>query len=127
MTLPEFLDHMASTPFVDGQNDCALVVADWTMQATGCADPAFDLRGQYSTPLGRERLLRRHGGLKAVMTVCAERAGLARTRRPKRGDIGLVRIAGQSIAAICLGDLWAAKGEGLVVERASRVIAAWRI
>lgn len=125
--LEQFLEDMAATPFVDGQSDCALTIADWVMLAKGCPDPAHDLRGQYSTALGRERLLKRRGGLKAVMAVCAGRAGLETTRKPKRGDIGIVSIAGQRLAAICLGETWAAKGQGLVVERPSRIIQAWSV
>lgn len=125
--LEQFLETMAATPFVDGQADCALTVADWVMVAKGCPDPAPDLRGQYSTALGRERLLKRRGGLKAVMQACADRAGLEPTRKPQRGDVGLVAMSGQRLAAICLGKQWAAKGQGLVVETPSRVIKAWRV
>lgn len=125
--LDEFLETMAATPFVDGQADCALTIADWVMAATGCPDPAHDLRGQYSTALGRERLLKRRGGLKAVMQVCADRAGLTSTRRPKRGDIGIVAMSGQRLAAICLGKTWAAKGQGLVVAVPTSVIQAWSV
>jgi hypothetical protein len=127
MTLDQFLETMAATPFVDGQSDCALTIADWVMAATGCPDPAHDLRGEYSSALGRERLLMRRGGLKAVMQVCADRAGLAATRTPRRGDIGLVVMNGQRLAAICLGKQWAAKGAGLVVGAPSRVVKAWRV
>lgn len=125
--LEQFLETMAATPFVDGKADCALTIADWVMVARGCPDPAHDLRGQYSTALGRERLLKRRGGLKAVMTVCAERAGLEPTRRPKRGDVGIVAMSGQRLAAICLGKSWAAKGQGVVVEVPTRVIQAWSV
>ena len=124
--LDAFLEDMAATPFVDGQNDCALCVADWVMLATGCADPAGRLRGRYATALGRERLLRRLGGLEAVMTECAARAALTETTSPERGDIGLVTMSGHPLAAICLGPHWAAKGAGLVVEPAV-VIKAWRV
>lgn len=118
---------MAATPFVDGTADCALTVADWVMAATGCPDPADHLRGRYRTALGRERLLRRQGGLEAVMTVCAAKAGLSETTNPVRGDVGLIRTGGQTLAAICLGGRWAAKGQGVLVAPADAVLKAWRV
>lgn len=127
MTLEQFLDRMASTPFVDGLSDCALTVADWTMVRTGCADPAHDLRGRYASPSARWKLLKGLGGLKTVMARCAERAGLESTSRPRREDIGLVVFDRRPTAAICLGDRWAAKGDGLVVAKPKRIIAAWRV
>jgi hypothetical protein len=126
--LDDFVEDMARRPFRDGSADCALTVADWVILATGCADPAADLRGRYRTPLGRERLLRRRGGLLAVITVCAARAGLDETQDPTRGDIGLIEVAGQPLAAICLGLRWAIKSShGVTVEPAGRVVRAWRV
>lgn len=126
--LDDFLDTMAATPFADGTADCALTVADWVMVATGCADPAAHLRGRYRTPLGRERLLRRLGGLEVVMADCASRAGLTETSTPERGDIGLIQWAGVELAAICLGSRWVVKAtEGVVVQPADEVIRAWRV
>lgn len=125
--LEQFLDEMAATPFVDGESDCALTVADWVMAAKGCSDPAAHLRGRYASASGRERLLRGMGGLKQVMATCAERAGLEPTRKPQRGDVGLVIMGKRPVAAICLGERWAAKGEGVVVEKPRRIIKAWRV
>lgn len=127
VTLEEFLDRMASEPFVDGQADCALTVADWVMARNGCSDPAHDLRGRYASPSGRQKVLKGRGGFRAVMTLCATRAGLERTAKPQREDVGLVVFGKRPTAAICLGERWAAKGDGLVVEKPRRVIAAWRV
>lgn len=127
MTLDQFLDRMAATPFRDGRSDCALTVADWVVDQRGCPDPAADLRGRYGSPSARQKLLKGRGGFRRVMEVCAERAGLERTRRPVRGDVGLVVFGKRPTAAICLGDRWAAKGAGVVVETPRRIIVAWRI
>lgn len=126
--LDAFLEDMARRPFVDGAADCALTVADWVALATGCADPADHLRGRYRTALGRERLLRRLGGLEAVMGVCADKAGLALTTNPVRRDVGLIVAAGQELAGICLGRRWAIKSsKGLTVEPADRIVRAWSV
>lgn len=125
--LDRFLETWASRPFREGERDCALQVADWVRINTGI-DPAADLRGRYSTPTGMVRLLRRRGGLCAVMTACAEIAGLEETAEPVRGDVGLIRLpGGQEVAGICTGRLWAvAASSGLFGSRAE-VVRAWRI
>lgn len=125
--LDAFLERIAATPFVDGQSDCALTIADWVILATGCPDPADHLRGQYDSPLQRERLLRRLGGLETVVEDCARRALLPETLGPRRGDIGVVRVGKQVLTAICLGERWAIKGEGVVVAAADHVYRAWRV
>ncbi|WP_292051629.1 MULTISPECIES: DUF6950 family protein [unclassified Brevundimonas] len=125
--LDRFLERMAATPFEDGVCDCVLNVADWIM-ACGCPDPAEPWRGRYRTALGRERLLKRNGGLQAVVEAGAERAGLFTCANPVRGDVGLVRIYDQTFAAICLGRGWAIKSSrGLTVVRPETVIKAWRV
>lgn len=116
---------MARQPFRDGETDCVLTVADWVV-LNGRPDPAAPFRGRYRTALGRERIVRREGGMLAVMDAGAERAGLQPTENPLRGDVGLVEMAGHRLAAICTGALWAAKGEGLTVG-ASEVLKAWRV
>nr|WP_314431402.1 hypothetical protein [uncultured Brevundimonas sp.] len=125
--LDAFLEVMARRPFVDGRHDCALTVAEWVTVATGCPDPAAHLRGRYSTALGRERLLRRLGGLEAVMIDCAHRAGRSETANPVRGDVGLIESRGQQLAAICLGERWAIQGAGIEVRTVERVIRAWSV
>lgn len=125
--LDAFLEQMAATPFVDGETDCALTCADWVMLATGCADPAQHLRGQYASALQRERLLRRLGGLEAVVSDCARRAHLTETSEPSRGDIGVVSLAHQPLSAICLGERWAIKSSRGVVVEPALVLKAWSV
>jgi len=126
--LDAFLERMAATPFVDGKADCALTVADWVMAATGCPDPAADLRGRYATALGRERLLKRRFGLHAVMAGCAIKANLVPTTNPVRGDVGMIRHGRQSFAAICLGARWAVKSSrGLDALKPDEIISAWSV
>lgn len=124
--LSTFLDEMARRPFADGSADCLMTVADWVVR-NGRPDPAAPFRGRYRTALGRTRIVRREGGLDAVMTAGAARAGLTATTNPVRGDVGLIVSRGQTLAAICLGERWAMKGPGLVVGPADDVLKAWRL
>ena len=124
--LAAFLDDMARRPFADGTADCILTVANW-VALNGHPDPAEPFRGRYRSALGRERIVRREGGMLATMEAGAARAGLQPTENPKRGDVGLIVCKAQAIAAICLGERWAMKGPGLVVEPADELLKAWSI
>lgn len=97
------------------------------MDARGCADPAAHLRGRYSTPLGRERLLRRLGGMEAVVETCAANAKLDEAHEPRRGDVGVIEHSGRQYGAICIGERWALQGDGLVTLVPDRVVRAWRV
>lgn len=124
--LDNFLDDLARQPFIDGAADCVLSVADWIV-LRGHRDPAEPYRGRYRTALGRQRLIRKSGGLPALMSEGAARADLIKTTNPVRGDVGLIVAHGQTVAAICLGERWAIKGDGLVVAPAERVLMAWEV
>lgn len=127
--LAGFLDRAARTPFAYGADDCCLWLADWLV-ALGRPDPAAHLRGRYRTALGCARVLKREGGVLAVVGACAEAAGLVRTHAPRLGDVGVVTEltarGEQRVGGICLGPRWAMRGEGLVVATASP-IAAWSV
>lgn len=125
--LEVFLERIACRTFDDGTADCGLALADWVMEARGCTDPAAHLRGRYSTPLGRHRLLRRLGGMEAVVAGCAANAGLDEAPEPQRGDVGVIEHGGRQYGAICLGERWALQGDGLVTLVPDRVVRAWRV
>lgn len=131
--LGAYLRAAARTPFVWGEDDCALWVAGWITLRTG-HDFAAPYRGRYHTALGCWRLLRREGGLLALFE--RDLAGLQRIWDPaaaQAGDVGVVLGAGSRpgrltlVAAICTGPRWAARGGAckLVVGPAP-VAAAWR-
>lgn len=124
--LGAFLERMTVEPFVDGASDCILTVADWIV-LNGRPDPAEPYRGRYSTVRQRRKLIAEACGIHALMAGGAIRSGLKWTEQPQRGDVGLIRIGRQKIAAICLGERWAMKGDGLVVAAADEVLMAWSI
>jgi hypothetical protein len=131
MTLDDFLEQMTTTPFVDGQCDCVLNVADWVLAVTG-VDPAAGLRGTYDTVKGRNRVLRRQGGLRAAMAQGAARAGLQPTKTPVRGDVGLITkrhvVRQVPMAAIFMGRSWAVKSkDGLAAIEPDNVLDAWSV
>lgn len=125
--LDAFLEEAAAKRFRDGTWDCALMVAAWVERATG-VDGASPWRARYSTRRGWVRILKREGGIEAVIAQGAALAGLSEAPRPRRGDIGIARQPnGELMAGICLGDRWASAGlRGLAVCQAETV-RAWRV
>jgi len=121
-----FLERMTVEPFEDGVSDCILTVADWIV-LNGYPDPAEPYRGRYSTARERRKLIVEAGGIHALMAAGSSRSGLRSTERPHPGDVGLIRLGRRKIAAICLGERWAMKGDGLVVAAADEVLMAWSI
>lgn len=126
--LDDFLELMAGRGLVWGESDCALALADWVSQATGCADPAEHLRGRYSSAFGAARFIAKAGGLDHLIGECAASAGLKETSAPGRGDIGVLRLGSALFGAICTGSgSWVIQSSaGLFGVRGSPVIA-WEV
>lgn len=125
--LDAFLAEAEGREFIDGTWDCALMVAAWVERVTGI-DGAASWRAHYSTRFGWLRILKREGGIEAVIAKGAAAANLKETATPVRGDIGVARLpSGDLMAGICLGERWASAGmNGLAVCRAAPV-RAWRV
>ena len=130
--LSEFLRKQSGRPFEWGSSDCSLFLADWWRHVHG-ADPAAHLRGTYSTPEGKDAVLRQHRNLQRLVTAVAAQAGAPRTRAPNTGDFGLIAVAGRPYGAICTGRVagkscWVARSEtGLTFLTNPRILRAWSI
>lgn len=125
--LTAHLHRGMSEPFARPQSDCCFFVADWVELCTGI-DPAADLRGRYHNLAGALRLVTLWGGFETMWRVHMALAGFNTTREPQDGDVGVViDAAGQTVAAIRVGDKWAAKSAtGLAIED-FRMVVAWSI
>ncbi len=125
--LDAYLWRAAEEPFAWGRRDCSLFPADWVLELCG-DDPAAPWRGRYRTERGCRRLLKREGGLAALMTRACVAAGMMDRpiARLEAGDVGLViartACAVELVPAICTG------GHGAAVRSQRGVIfgkAAW--
>lgn len=125
--LDAFLEEAAATRFHDGTWDCALMVAAWVERVTG-KDGATPWRGRYATRIGWMRILKRAGGIEAVIAQGTALAGLEETREPRRGDIGVARQPnGELMAGICLGDRWASAGTRGLAACVAEPVRTWRV
>lgn len=124
-----FLDRAWRTPFEWGRFDCILFLADWSVEI-GAGDPAQPFRSGYRSPLGAARIIRKAGGLAALVAREFEPLGWMRTDGPEAGDIGIVRTVtanGESeVGGLCLGDRCAVIGPAGLLISDTRFEAAWR-
>lgn len=88
--LTAYLEREAARPSAFwGERDCYMFVCNWVRLTRG-VDPATRYRGQYSTELGCLRLLKRDGGLEAIMDSTFASVGIHRTGFAKDGDAVMI-------------------------------------
>lgn len=131
--LTDFLDAWEGRRGVWGQHDCALWTADWGLILTGI-DGGARWRGTYDDENGCISVLRRDGGLVAVVGEGTALMGFTPLPDPltaQRGDIGVVEVGvargDPLLAAICVGRTWAALSERGVRYLRAQPIASWRV
>jgi hypothetical protein len=129
MDVAAHVETMRRTPFAWGRFDCITALADWSF-ALGAGDPAADYRGRYATPLGAQKIIRKAGGLGALVGREFERCGWVRTSIPAAGDIGLVTIKTDhgpaEAGGLCLGDRWAVLFVTGVMVGQFAPVSVWR-
>jgi hypothetical protein len=99
--LLEFFRANAGLPFRYGERDCLLWLADWGKALAG-VDAAAGWRGRCSTALGAARILKREGGMVAIVEKAFAPLGWRRTEAPRCGDLAVVATARGSMGAIML-------------------------
>lgn len=124
------LHRSMAQPFVWGQSDCMLDVADYLHLLTGY-DCATRYRGLYSTALECHRLSGFLTDPILPFRNCVDEFPLAEISAPGRGDVGVITVIEgrkpHNVGAICLGKNWAVKAEhGLVIGAAREILAAWK-
>lgn len=124
MTFAEYVESEAEKPFILGENDCAHFIARWTLARTGRDGLAIfnGLRRDIAAELvARDHLLR------AVYQGCRS-IGLARTKAPIAGDIGVIRTERHRCAIKTSRGWMFRTEEGLASapDEDCRLLMAWR-
>ena len=88
--LAAWLSEQGRRPWVWGECDCTMWVADWIKAVSGI-DPAERYRGRYRTQRGAEHVLKHRGGFVQMVGWRMDDAGFARTAAPGDGDVGIVK------------------------------------
>ncbi|WP_304615834.1 DUF6950 family protein [Paracoccus sp. (in: a-proteobacteria)] len=107
-------------PWVWGETDCTMWVADWCKLRFG-HDPAAAFRGAYDDEAGAARLIA--GGL--AETIRPWMPPLRETASPVSGDVGIVCVDGRQVAAICCGPVWAFRTVRGICEAPLKPLIAW--
>lgn len=124
--LAEFLAAGAQTPFEWGKEDCCLFACDWVLSQRG-VDPARRFRGRYATEKQARRIIRREGGLLAVVSAEMTAAGLTETIDPLPGDVGVVATDQGEALAIRSRVGWVAKAPFGITAAQFIVMKAWSV
>lgn len=126
MALHAFLAQASEQPFIWGERDCALWVADWIATVRG-TDPAQAIRGRYRTAAGCARFLAREGGLPALASRLLAAIGLSDTASPQAGDVGLVETTLGPVMMICTGPVWAWKAPRGLLFTPAFPVKVWSV
>jgi hypothetical protein len=128
-SIARFMASLARRQWEWGKTDCLMVLADWINERRGF-DPAAAWRGAYSTQEECDRILKRSGGIVALVDMVLH--GICpRTDKPEAGDIAIVRTPKRT-GAICVSAddrALLSVDRGLMIVRASILptVAAWRV
>lgn len=118
------LRRWACEPFDIVTDNCGISVMTYVGLATGCPVPLWlKAFGR----LGVARLMDRDAAFIDAARRALAQMGCTETDAPRHGDVGLVDLTNGLTAAICLGDLWAARGvtEAVIGPATHRI--AWRV
>ena len=91
--LAAFLSRSAAEPFVYGESDCSMFLANWVREVTG-RDPAGELRRAYSDEPGWRSLVAEAGGLAVLVGRLALVAGLSPVATPGEARVGDIAVVG---------------------------------
>ena len=130
------LHRWAAKPFIWGETDCMLCLAEWVLRVTG-RDPAAAVRGVYDS---RGSCQRETGFLRnPIMAVeaCLDTiGGLPRVDTPQPGDMAVLMLLDSEgrispCGALWLGSAWGCKGpDGVTTlspHAVSKVLAIWGV
>lgn len=128
--LQTYVMDVAGKPWIDGENDCCTLAADWTV-VRGHSDPMERWRGQYSTEVEAKAFIEDYGGLVSLWLVGMADAGIEETDTPEIGDIGIVRVLGENgpelVGAICSGRRWQMRSPRGIYAGKIKPLIAWRV
>ncbi|MDG9890554.1 DUF6950 family protein [Pseudomonas juntendi] len=122
--LHETIQAAFERPFLWGEFDCCLFVADCAAAICG-VDPAKEYRGRYKTEIGAKRVIAStHGSVEAVLDTYFERIDV---QFAQRGDIvSFEGASGKCVAVLWSDRYWAATEFGAAAVDCQPLVA-WRV
>ena len=115
------------TPFEYGKHDCMIWPANIVRAfCPDDPDPAADFRGRYATEIGAARILKREGGMAALMSARYEEVPPLCIRR---GDFVLTETVNGETLGICVGSKFAVAQEprGVRLYEMKHAVKGWKV
>ncbi|MCX5513415.1 DUF6950 family protein [Kaistia algarum] len=129
MKLQGFLTEYGARPWVWGEVDCCLVMADWLIE-NGYQDCAAHLRGTYRTEADLNTILDAAGGVLPIVKACFALIPLELSSTPDAGSVGVIGDRSnihRQWGAIFDGVRWQVRLKGGMVQFSAPLLACWRI
>jgi len=130
--LYRFLNQQIGRPFVWGENDCCLILADWIREVYGY-DPAEHLRFTYDSASSCQRHTRFFTNPVSVVASMAEDVcNFSRTDSFVKGDVGILYLPVDKkmtpVGGIFTGKSWAVKApDGVTTLQPHEIKAVWGV
>jgi len=124
--LPSYLKMAAAEPFKWGETDCCMFLADW-IRWKHAKDLASEFLGRYHSQRGAQLLIKREGGVIALLDKRLLAAGFPRTKAPVSGDAGVIITPLGETAAICTETGWVFKSAGGLIAGKPPAAASWKL
>lgn len=125
MDVAEFLSAQSHEPPRPGA--CCRIVDEWILARRGYSALARYGR-DYTTDEDVARWLEEPGGMAVAVNRVMRACGIAKTKEPRAGDVGLVVYSGLLRMAIHSGDAWISRDDkGFVAAPIEACWKAWRI
>lgn len=117
------IDEYKKRPFVWGEADCCLFVADALIALTG-TDYAAPFRGKYTTATGAMKALAPYGGLSGYLDSVFQRVPV---NMAQRGDIIMAGDGVYSAGIVAGRDIWFMDNDGVKPFDRKQGKLAWRV
>lgn len=130
--LYRFLNLQIGKPFIWGENDCCLILADWIREVYEF-DPAEHLRFTYDSASSCQRYTKFFTDPVSVVSSMAEGiCNFSRTPKPVKGDVGVLYLPVEKkmspVGGIFTGKSWAVKAPGGVTTlQPYEIKAIWSV
>ena len=120
--LAETIEAAKKRPFSWGKFDCCIFISECVIAQTG-VDPMPEFRGHYTTKTGANRVVKKYGGLEAVINSKFKRIT---KNELSRGDLVMFKSPEGLTMGAVFNQIWAPTESGVNAVNCE-ILACWRV